>query len=205
MTSTDPRSPGADREADGLHNAGVEHEHSDVDVSMVLKFGGGLFMTVVVCALIVWGVFRFLERAASARDPEISPVARPAGQLPPGPRLETNERGALATFRADEVKSLEGYGWVNQPGGIAHIPVAEAKKLLAQRGLPTRATAADPLEGTHAPATGESSGGRTIPSKPAAGPSAAAPPAEGAVPPAGASAPASAPAPAPAADTAGKK
>jgi hypothetical protein len=183
MTSTDPHSHGHDPGEEGLRNPAIAHEDSDVDVGTVLKFGGGLFVTVLVCAVIVWGVFRLFERAAAARDPQISPVARPQGQLPPGPRLETNERAALAKFRAEDEKALDGYGWVNQQGGVAHIPITEAKKLLVQRGLPTRSGATDPLEGTHAPATGEASGGRTIPSKPAAGPSAPAPPA--AAPPAG--------------------
>ena len=102
MTSTDPHPHGHDRGEDGLHNPDVGHEGSDIDFGTVLKFAGGLFMTVVVCAVIVWGVFRLFEREASARDPQISPVARPAGQLPPGPRLETNERSVLTKFRAEE-------------------------------------------------------------------------------------------------------
>jgi hypothetical protein len=190
MTSTDPHSPGHDRGEEGLHHPDVGHEDSDIDVGTVLRFSGGLFMTVVVCAVIVWGVFRVFEHAAAARDPQLSPVARPAGQLPPGPRLETNEHAALAKFRVEDEKAIDGYGWVNQPGGVTHIPIAEAKKLLAQRGLPSRGAAADPVEGTHAPAFGEASGGRTIPSKPAAGPSAPTPPTAGTPNPAAAPAPA---------------
>ena len=33
-------------------------------------------------------------------------------------------------------RTLEGYGWVDQPGGVARIPIEEAKKLLFERGLP---------------------------------------------------------------------
>ncbi len=194
MTSTDPQSHGLDHGEDEPRNPAVAHEDSDIDVATILRFGGGLFMTVVVCAVIVWGVFRLLERQASARDPQISPVARPAGQLPRAPRLEINEPAALAKYRAEDEKALDGYGWVNQLGGVTHIPIAEAKKLLAQRGLPTRSGPADPLEGTHAPARGEASGGRTIPSKPATGPSEPTPPAA-----------APAPAPVPPGDAAGKK
>jgi hypothetical protein len=157
------RAQGAHAYADPMHNEDVAHEHSDINVATVLKAGAGLFATVVVCALIVWGVFGILERQAAARDPQLSPLARPEGQLPPGPHLETNERAALAKFRAEEAKAVGGYGWVNQLGGVAHIPVAEAKKLLVERGLPARSTAADPLEGTHAPAMGEASSGRSIP------------------------------------------
>jgi hypothetical protein len=171
MTSSngDPSAvrPGAEdvhAHTDPLHNEDVAHEHSDVDVATVLKAGAGLFATVIVCAVIVWGIFGFFERQAAARDQQFStPFARPAGQLPPEPRLETNERAALRRFRAEEEKAIDGYAWVDQVAGVARIPVADAKKLLVQRGLPVRADApADPTEGTHSYAFGESSGGRTI-------------------------------------------
>jgi hypothetical protein len=43
------------------------------------------------------------------------------------------------------------------------MPIAEAKKLILERGLPARAEASpDPRVGSHAYAMGESSGGRTI-------------------------------------------
>lgn len=164
MTSTDPHpvhAPAADD--DPLHNADVAHEGSDVDVATILKFGAGLFATVVVCALIVRVIFGVLERQARVRDPQVSPVAVPAGQLPPGPRLVLREPVELAKFRAEEAATLEGYGWVDQTGGVARIPVEEAKKLLAGRGLPSRTGAPVSAEvGTHRPAYGESSGGRTI-------------------------------------------
>jgi hypothetical protein len=171
MTSTDPRRH--DHGSARLNNPEVGHEESDIDVGTILKFAAGLAVTVCVCAIIVWAVFRVLDRQAAGRDPQISPFARPAGQLPAGPHLETNERAALAKFRAEETKALDGYGWINQPGGVTHIPVDEAKKLLVQRGVPARQGAGDALEGTHAFAMGEASGGRTIAATPAAAPAAA--------------------------------
>jgi hypothetical protein len=165
MTSTD--SHRHDHAGGRLHNPEVGHEDTDIDVGTILRFGAGLAVTVFVCAIIVWLLFRVLDRQAAARDPQISPLARPAGQLPAGPHLETNERAALAKFRGEETKTLDGYGWVNQLGGVTHIPVDEAKKLLVQRGLPARQGATDALEGTHAYAMGEASGGRTVAGKPA--------------------------------------
>jgi hypothetical protein len=77
--------------------------------------------------------------------------------------LQTNEPAALAKFREEEAKTLQSYGWVDQQGGVARVPIAEAKKLIVQRGLPARTDgAAAPLAGTHVQATGESSGGRTL-------------------------------------------
>ena len=162
-----------DRASDDMDNPEILHEHSDVDVRTILAFGVGLVVVVAVSFVLMWLTFRVLERQAAANDPQLSPVARPTcpyadiercnDARPQGPQLQTNEPEGLAKFRATEAKSLESYGWVNQAGGVAHIPIAEAKKLILQRGLPVRADPSlDPRVGTRAPAMGESSGGRTI-------------------------------------------
>ncbi len=163
MTSTDPYRRGDLDDGDPMHNPDVAHEESDIDFGTVIKAAAGLFVTVVVCALMVRVVFGEFSREARARDPKLSPRARPAGQLPNAPRLVLHEPQELTKFRADEDRALAGYGWIDQIGGVAHIPIAEAKKLLAGRGLPVRAGASsDPAEGTHRPAYGEASGGRNI-------------------------------------------
>jgi hypothetical protein len=147
-----------------MHNEDVAHEHSDINIRTVLAFGAGMVVVVVTTALIVWIVFRVLERQEASHDSEISPVAAPAGQQPPAPQLLTDEPGNLRKVRAEETDTLDRYGWVDERAGVAHVPIEEAKKLLLQHGLPVRATGAvtDPLTGTHAPAYGESSGGRAI-------------------------------------------
>lgn len=163
MTSTDPHRHAGGADDDPMHNPGVAHEDTDINVATVLKFAVGMFVTVAVCALIVGGIFRVLDRQAAARDPQLSPLARPAGQTPQGPRLETNEPRVLGAYRKEQAAVLEGYGWVDQAGGVARIPVAEAKKLLVQRGLPIRAEGAAPgTAGTRRQAYGEASGGRTV-------------------------------------------
>jgi hypothetical protein len=167
MTSTNRPShggsPGHHYSAGEMHNPEVEHEHSDVNVRQILMFGVGMAVVTILCALVVRGVFGVLERQAAANDPQVSPLATPPGQLPPAPNLQTNEPAGLKKVRQMETETLEGYGWVDQGTGVARVPIADAKKLLLQRGLPVRAGAAtDTLEGTHAPAMGESSGGRAI-------------------------------------------
>ena len=70
----------------------------------------------------------------------------------------------LKKQRAIEAETLEHYGWVDQKGGIARLPIAEAKKKLLHDGLPSRTDGAvDAWLGTSAAAGGESSGGRRIP------------------------------------------
>jgi hypothetical protein len=165
MTSTDQSSRGGHHySAAEMHNDDVAHEHSDVNFRTVLAFGAGMAVVVVVSAALMYILLMVLEGQAESRDPQISPVARPAGQEPPLPRLLLDEPANLDKFHAEEMKKLEGYGWVDERAGVARVPIEEAKKLIVQRGLPARASGAvdDPLTGTHAPAYGEASGGRTI-------------------------------------------
>ena len=174
MTSTDPSSRGGHHYSDAeMHNDDVAHEHSDINIRTVLTFGAGMAVIVIVSAVLMWIMFRVLEAQAERRDPQISPRALPSGQQPPAPKLLTNEPANLSKFRAEEMKKLEGYGWIDERAGVAHVPIEEAKKLILQRGLPVRASGAvdDPMLGTHAPAYGEASSGRAIavPKAPGAG------------------------------------
>ncbi len=187
MTSTE-------HSAAEMDNEDVLHETSDIDLRTILAFGAGMVALVAVSAVLMWLMFRVLANQAAAKDPQLSPLAAPGcafadiqkceAQLPPLPRLQTNEPEGLEKLRMIETKSLESYGWVNQAGGVAHMPIAEAKKLIMRRGLPARADgSADPRLGSHAYAMGESSGGRTIgvaaPPSGSPPPPAAAPPAAG--------------------------
>jgi hypothetical protein len=176
MTATD-RGPNDSRHhySDAeMHNPDVAHEEADINIRTVLMFAGGLAVIVVISALLMGLLFRVLSSQAAANDPQVSPLAPPSGQSPPAPNLMTDEPASLRKFQAEEAKNLEGYGWMDQQAGVARLPIAEAKKLIVQRGLPVRATGAveDPRTGTSAPAYGEASGGRTIgvPKAPAAAP-----------------------------------
>jgi hypothetical protein len=186
MTHTDPPPPRAPADeagshGDPLHNEGVAHEHSDVNVRAILAFAAGLAVVAIVASIAMWLLFGWFERQAAADDPPLSPLSVPAAEMPrstagsttfgnaPGPQLLTNEYMALEKNRAAEMEWLANYGWVDQQAGVAHIPIDEAKKLLLQRGVPTRAGApiAQTL-GTRLPAYGESSGGRMITAPPPA-------------------------------------
>lgn len=55
-------------------------------------------------------------------------------QLPPGPLLQSNvtAKQDIKDLRELEQGKLEGYGWSDEKAGIAHIPVDEAMKKMAE-------------------------------------------------------------------------
>ena len=150
---------------DALHNEDVAHEHSDVDIRPLLMFAFGLAGVTAVVMLLMVGVSKVLEGQAAKNDPVVSPHAIPAGQLPPQPRLQTNERATLNKQRQMEAEALAEYGWTDLSKTNVRIPIAEAKKKLLHDGLPTRADASvDERLGTRwaGAARGESSSGRIV-------------------------------------------
>jgi hypothetical protein len=73
----------------------------------------------------------------------------------------------LAAIRAEDERLLATYGWVDEQAGTVHIPIQEAMRLLAARGLaPAAASGAGP--GPTAPASPGASPGAS-PSAPPAG------------------------------------
>ena len=158
---------------DELHNEDVAHEHSDVNLRAIAMSAVVLVVVVLVSQVLMYLMFVWLEDTAAARDPQPSPLAPPATQMPsttdspyfsagvPGPQLLTNEPMALRKYRAEQQKRLQGSGFDEQTG-IAHIPIDQAKRLILQRGLPAREGAAPPTFGVRPPVRGEASGGRTI-------------------------------------------
>lgn len=152
---------------DGLYNEDVAHEYSDVNVRSLLVFCLGLVVICGVVALAMWGLFEVFEKQAAKNDPVMSPLAYPSGRERPEPKLLEDEPGYLRLVKTAEQQVLDGYGWMNGPGGVARIPIDEAKKRLLQQGLPVRAGApVEPWMGKYSAAGGESSGGRMIPQRP---------------------------------------
>ena len=168
--SHDPHQPG-----DPLHNEDVGHEHSDVNIRALIGSAIVLIVVVGISQILMWGLFGILEKQAAGNDPAVSPLAPAPIAMPRneigtavftpdtvgGPKLLTNEPLALSHQRDAEHKLLQGYGWINQGAGVAHMPIDEAKKLIVERGLPVREGEELPATlGTHAPSRGEASGGR---------------------------------------------
>jgi hypothetical protein len=158
---------------DELHNEDVAHEHSDVNLRAIAMAAVILAAVVFVSQVLMYLMLIWLEDNAAAHDPQLSPLAVPATQMPnttdspyfsagvSGPQLLTNEPMALEQYRAGQQKRLQGSGF-DEKTGVAHIPIDDAKRLILQRGLPAREGAAAPAFRVRPSARGEASGGRTI-------------------------------------------
>ena len=175
---------------DPSHNDGVEHEHNDISVRALVSSALILAAVILTSMGLMWGLFSVFDRTATSNDPPVSPLAVPAAEVPRNTAVEpvfapltaaaspllTNEPVVLREHRESEEKRLQGFGWVNQGAGVAHVPIETAKKLIVERGLPIRTgEPAAPTLGTRLPARGESSGGRIITNAPAEAPAETAP------------------------------
>jgi hypothetical protein len=114
---------------------GGGYERRDLNLRMVAAFLAAMIVTVlVVLALMVWVFDVFSLRDTRQQTPP-SPLAK-GRQLPPEPRLQVNGPADLRALRAQEDAQLNSYGWMDRKAETVHIPIAQAMKLLAERGLP---------------------------------------------------------------------
>ena len=83
-------------------------------------------------------MYRLLARGETAAQPPAMEVVKSEMSEPVAsfPKLVESEPRALAAFRAQEDALLTSYGWVEKDKGIARIPIDEAIRIVAERGLP---------------------------------------------------------------------
>jgi len=128
----------------------VRYEQRDVRAGAIVRFALALVVVVILASALLLGLFQLLARQERRHDPPPPPLALEAGRLPPAPRLQSTPLQDLEELRAEEEKELTSYGWVDEKAGIARIPIDEAIKIVAARGLP-HAAASPPAAAPPAP------------------------------------------------------
>ena len=120
-------------------SGGAERDFSDRDIPLGVILLSGLAITVftVLTFVGIRALFHVLDRSGAATP---HPMAEER-VLPPEPRLQVDEPATWQGQLALERSALEGYAWVDQQAGVVRIPVERAMELLAERGLPARASA----------------------------------------------------------------
>ena len=118
------------------HNSNRGHETTDADIGKIVRSGIVLFLVVVASLVAMRLMFSFfVER--QGLGPPASPFEN-TRKLPPEnmPRLQVAAPKDLGSYRLNQQKSLEEYGWVDRSNGVVRIPIDRAMDLLVERGLP---------------------------------------------------------------------
>jgi hypothetical protein len=126
-------------------NTDVSFEERDVNARTIYGYLFALGLAVVAALLICIYILRFtLNFAASTETPP--PPSREAlgkdfRQLPPEPRLqgvpghETDPQADLRKKMQEDSEANEKLEWIDKSGGVAQIPVKDAMKIIAEKGL----------------------------------------------------------------------
>ncbi|HEX8817371.1 MAG TPA: hypothetical protein VF753_17890 [Terriglobales bacterium] len=136
---------------------GPEFERRDLHPAVIYGSLIGLAVATIAVILFVRIAYNMANSYIEARQPKnpmVAPEANTRDVTPrqinqfAQPRLETSERTEINQFRLQEEQRLHSYGWVDQPAGVAYIPIDRAMQLIAQRGLNTT-----PKAGEYPPST----------------------------------------------------
>jgi hypothetical protein len=131
---------------------GDSFETEDLSPQGVFYFMGGLAVLGIVIALIVGGMYRYLDALDRKHQPPMNPMAvktdvdpqtmtfrditSKVGNTFPKPVLEYSEQTQFTEEVDKQDKMLASYDWVDQKNGVARIPIERAMDLLVERGLP---------------------------------------------------------------------
>jgi hypothetical protein len=135
------------------HNTGQEPRHTDVSfeerdikASTIYGYLFALALAVVASFLLCVYILRFtLKFAASSHTPP--PPSREAlgkdfRMLPPEPRLQgvpghqTDPQADLRRKNQEDAAANEKLEWIDKAAGVAQIPIKDAMKIVAEKGLP---------------------------------------------------------------------
>ena len=146
-------------DASDIRNEDITHEVSDVDTRSILWFVLALAGIIALSMVLLRGMFNIFEAWTRKAEGERPPMARSEEErLPRGPRLQgapgfkvEDESPALKEEEKDlELKEpqaelravqkiwkyqLENYGWVDREQGLVSIPINEAMKQIATKGI----------------------------------------------------------------------
>ena len=135
------------------HNTGQEPRHTDVSfeerdiqASTIYGYLFALAAAVVVSALICVYILRFTLNFAASTDTPPPPSRKALGKdyrmMPPEPRLQgvpghqTDPQADLRKKIQEDSEANEKLEWIDRSSGIAQIPVKDAMKIIAEKGLP---------------------------------------------------------------------
>jgi hypothetical protein len=129
----------------------VSFESSDVETKSILAYLVYLAIVVFAAFVVCIYIFRYTSKFAAQSDtPPVPAHQGVAPTMPPEPRLQgilghqTDAQQDLRNKLKEDTAANEKLGWIDEKAGIAQIPVRDAMKIIAEKGLP--AVTAPPAE-----------------------------------------------------------
>lgn len=116
----------------------VLRQRKDIGLRFMIILLGGIG----ICLFLMLGV-AYLLFPSEIKDQKFAlPLPGfPAPVLQPSPRVD------MQAFHAEEMRQLNGAGWVNRANGTVHIPIDHAMRDVARDGIPGWPTSAAASEG----------------------------------------------------------
>lgn len=124
-----PASTGPDPDAEGPAKRKLppaRREPRDVTFRQMAVGGVGVVIFVAAAA----GAARWLAGEADKTLRFQLPVTYPAPQLQPDPVADMNR------FREEQLRQLNGIYWLDKAGGVVHLPIEDAMRIVARDGIP---------------------------------------------------------------------
>jgi len=125
-------------------NTDVAFEERDVQVGVIYKYLFALGLAVVVALFICVFILRFTTALTASIDSP-PPPSRETHQreLPPEPRLQgfgfpgqkADPQADLRKKIQDDSEANEKLEWIDRSSGIVQIPVKDAMRIVAEKGL----------------------------------------------------------------------
>ena len=122
----------------------VSFEERDVKVGTIYWYLIALGLATVAALIISIFVYRFTSSLAASSDTPPPPSREALGKdYPPEPRLQgvpghvSDPQKDLRYKLKDDIDANEKLQWVDKNAGIAQIPVEDAMKIVAEKGLPS--------------------------------------------------------------------
>ena len=138
------------------HNAGALPEHDtvafenrDVKPRTIYVYLAVLALSVVLSYVVCVFILRITTKIAAESDTPPPPVRQEMKNfltMPPEPRLQgvpghgTDPQYDLREKIQEDAEANQKAGWIDQNSGIAQIPVEDAMKIIAEKGLPAAST-----------------------------------------------------------------
>jgi hypothetical protein len=126
-------------------HADVSFEQRDVTATKIYMYLAALALAVIGSYIVCVYVLRITTDIAKQSDTPPPPIREEMGgeyrTMPPEPRLQgvpghgQDAQYDLRTKMQEDAEANEKIGWIDRDAGIAQIPVEDAKKIIAEKGL----------------------------------------------------------------------